>query len=352
MRAIGLPCVTVASSATKTRTTPPTGAGTSAETSSTCTSASSFELPKVVKKKARTLTPAEYAAILDALPQRHRLMVETAINTGLRWGELIALKPHHLDLATRKLSVEETIVEVSTKNSPTGQRMLTKPYPKDSEPHTLGLPSDLVGQLADWITDRRLRSGDLLFATREGTPLSRNTFRTRVWRSAVAASGVARGRVRPQERDGPDGPRPDHHHPEVPPHPSRRRPEEPHRPRPDPQTCPPGRHRSLPAKQADRPSPGLPRGGLSAPPGRGTGPVLDQPRETPNDIGNWRPTAMESLADFLTLAGSSSAPAGANGHKARHYRSCQPSELRLGLLPDFVCGDAGGELDEFEPAAF
>ncbi len=190
MRAIGLPCVTVASSATKTRTTPPTGAGTSAETSSTCTSASSFELPKVVKKKARTLTPAEYAAILDALPQRHRLMVETAINTGLRWGELIALKPHHLDLATRKLSVEETIVEVSTKNSPTGQRMLTKPYPKDSEPHTLGLPSDLVGQLADWITDRRLRSGDLLFATREGTPLSRNTFRTRVWRSAVAASGV------------------------------------------------------------------------------------------------------------------------------------------------------------------
>ena len=67
-------------------------------------------------------------------------MVETAINTGLRWGELIALKPRHLDLIKRTLSVEETIVEVSIKNSPTGARMLTKPYPKDNEPRTMGLP--------------------------------------------------------------------------------------------------------------------------------------------------------------------------------------------------------------------
>lgn len=51
------------------------------------------ELPKRVKKTTRTLTPVEYVAILAALPARHRLMVETAINTGLRWGELIALKP-------------------------------------------------------------------------------------------------------------------------------------------------------------------------------------------------------------------------------------------------------------------
>ena len=44
------------------------------------------ELPKVIKRKARTLTPEEYAAILASLPSQHRLMVETAINTGLRWG--------------------------------------------------------------------------------------------------------------------------------------------------------------------------------------------------------------------------------------------------------------------------
>ncbi len=148
------------------------------------------ELPKVIKKKTRTLTPEEYDAILTALPAQHRLMVETAINTGLRWGELIALKPRHLDLIKRTLTVEETVVEVSIKNSPTGERMLTKPYPKDNEPRTMGLPENLVGQLADWITSRRLGADDLLFATREGTPISRNTFRTRVWLPAVKASGI------------------------------------------------------------------------------------------------------------------------------------------------------------------
>jgi integrase len=148
------------------------------------------EVPKVIKKSTRTLTPDEYAAILAALPAQHRLLVETAINTGLRWGELIALKPRHLDVSAGKLTVEETIVEVSTKNSPTGARMLTKPYPKDNQPRTLGLPPELVTQLAAWIAKRRLGPDDLLFATREGTPISRNTFRTRVWLPAVQVSGV------------------------------------------------------------------------------------------------------------------------------------------------------------------
>jgi integrase len=148
------------------------------------------ELPKVVKKKTRTLTPDEYVTIIVALPVQHRLMVETAINTGLRWGELIALKPRHLDLIKRTLRVEETIVEVSIKNSPTGQRMLTKAYPKDNEPRTMAIPDDLAAQLADAITTRHLGPNDLLFATREGTPISRNTFRTRVWLPAIKASGI------------------------------------------------------------------------------------------------------------------------------------------------------------------
>jgi integrase len=148
------------------------------------------ELPKRVSKKARTLTPEEYDAILTALPKQHRLMVEVAINTGVRWGELIALKPRHLDLTTGRLTVEETIVEVSRKNSPTSHRMVTKPYPKDNEPRAMALPGELVDQLTEWIGTRRLGSGDLLFATRDGTPISRNTFRTRVWLPAIKASGV------------------------------------------------------------------------------------------------------------------------------------------------------------------
>ena len=51
------------------------------------------ELPKVVLRRSRTLTPEEFDQLIQAIPERHRLMVETAIETGMRWGELIALRP-------------------------------------------------------------------------------------------------------------------------------------------------------------------------------------------------------------------------------------------------------------------
>lgn len=117
-------------------------------------------------------------------------MVETAIETGLRWGELIALRPRHLHFLHRTVTVEETIVEVPLRAAPTGQRMITKPYPKDNEPRTMGLRPALLHQLQEHIHDHHISRDDLLFATRDGTPLSRNTFRTRAWAPAVKASGL------------------------------------------------------------------------------------------------------------------------------------------------------------------
>jgi integrase len=49
---------------------------------------------------------------------------------------------------------------------------------------------ELLEQLAARIKERRLGRDDLLFATLDGTPISRNTFRTRVWAPAVKARGV------------------------------------------------------------------------------------------------------------------------------------------------------------------
>jgi site-specific recombinase XerD len=44
--------------------------------------------------------------------------------------------------------------------------------------------------VAKHISSRGLGRDDLLFATEAGTPISRNTFRTRVWLPAVKASGL------------------------------------------------------------------------------------------------------------------------------------------------------------------
>ena len=148
------------------------------------------ELPKVVNKRARTLTPEEFARLHQATAPGHQLMVQTAIETGLRWGELIALRPRHIDFLRRTLTVEETIVEVPLRAAPNGQRMIIKGYPKDNESRIIGLRPDLLDTVAAHIQHNGLGRDDLLFATRTGTPISRNTFRTRTWLPALKASGI------------------------------------------------------------------------------------------------------------------------------------------------------------------
>lgn len=151
------------------------------------------ELPKVIAKKYRTLTPDEFDRLLAAMPDRFKAMVLTDIETGLRWGELVALRPRHIDFLRRTLTVEETIVEISRKDSPTGERMLFKPYPKDDEPRTLRISQDLLDTLAARIAALGLARDDLLFPSRDvagGTPLSRATFNTRYWHPAVNEAGI------------------------------------------------------------------------------------------------------------------------------------------------------------------
>ncbi len=151
------------------------------------------ELPKVVAKKPRIVTPEEFDRLLSRIPARFMPLVLTEIETGLRWGELIALRPRHVDFLRRTITVEETIVEISRKVSPTGERMVVKPYPKDDEPRTLKVSAQLLEVLADRIEALGLSRDDLLFPSTEaagGRPLSRNTFRTRVWLPALKAAAL------------------------------------------------------------------------------------------------------------------------------------------------------------------
>jgi integrase len=105
------------------------------------------ELPKVVVRRTRTLTPDEFGRLITAIPERHRLLASTAIETRMRWGELIAIRPRDIDFLRRTVTAEHIRI------------------------HGIG-------------------RDELLFSTEVGTPISRNTFRTRVWLPGVAASGI------------------------------------------------------------------------------------------------------------------------------------------------------------------
>lgn len=126
------------------------------------------------------------------------MLVLVAIETGMRWGELAALRPRHLDLEQCLVRVQETIVEVSKKDSPTGERMIVEAYPKDNKPRTLRISNQLTAVLTDRIRDLGLGPDDLLFgSTRDGgqTPMSRNTFRARGWVPATKTAELPGVRI-------------------------------------------------------------------------------------------------------------------------------------------------------------
>ena len=146
------------------------------------------ELPKAVRKPRTIPTPEEFDRLLGEIPQRWRLMILVDIETGLRWGELIALRPRHIDFLRRRVNVRETVVEVSKKMSPTGERMLFKDYPKNDQHRTLSVGQPLIELISADIARRGLSRDDLLFPStlKPGAgPLSRNTFRTKVWLPAL-----------------------------------------------------------------------------------------------------------------------------------------------------------------------
>ena len=120
--------------------------------------------PTVPRKPLKIITPEQFDAIYQALPDPlWRLLVETDIEAGLRWGELTELRAGDLDAATRMLTVSRAVVQVNPKFHPDGQRFLVKQYPKDKEYRCLKLSAHLADKLAAHITDSSLGEDDLLF---------------------------------------------------------------------------------------------------------------------------------------------------------------------------------------------
>ena len=162
---------------------------------------SDTELPKIVRKQNQTLTPEEYARLYAAIPERYQDLVQTSIETGLRWGELAGLRPRHIDFLRRTVLIEETIVELSKKHSPTGERNVVKPYPKNDKPRVIGLRQGLLDRLAARIQRMGLGRDDLIFPSTDragGAPSSRNTFY-----SAPDASGLWLSNSRRTSRTNP-----------------------------------------------------------------------------------------------------------------------------------------------------
>lgn len=131
-------------------------------------------------QKIQSLTPTEFRAICEAIPERHRPLVEALGRTGMRWSEATALQIGDVDLEGRTIGVTRAWVETETR----GQYVVGPPK-SDRGVRRVHIDAGLVEILTPLIEDRD--AGAWLFTIKNGGPVRHNNFHTRVWRKTVLA---------------------------------------------------------------------------------------------------------------------------------------------------------------------
>lgn len=125
-------------------------------------------LPKLEDTEKRFLSHQEVEDLAEAIDPRFRAFVLTGAYTGLRPGELAALRAQRIDLLRRQVRVEEPL------KTPAARR-------------TISFPPFLADELARHIAAHPGQEGHV-FPAPEGGPLRPNLFRRRFWYPAVRAS--------------------------------------------------------------------------------------------------------------------------------------------------------------------
>jgi integrase len=123
-----------------------------------------IKTPTVPVKEFRIVTPDEFDLLYAALPDEFtQLLVETAVESGLRWGELTELRVHDLDPRTGILVVSRAVCQVDPKFHPEGLRYYVKPYPKSKRSRRFKLSASIVAKIGDHVAAQGLGRNDLIF---------------------------------------------------------------------------------------------------------------------------------------------------------------------------------------------
>jgi integrase len=121
--------------------------------------------PPTPEKPRRIITAAQFDRLYQALPDTDaQLLVETDIESGLRWGELTEIRVRDLDCETGILTVSRAVVELTPDEHPDGGRFLVKDYPKDKEYRRFKLSWQIIAKIQKHIAAKGLGSDDLIFS--------------------------------------------------------------------------------------------------------------------------------------------------------------------------------------------
>ncbi len=137
-------------------------------------SALGVKLPKLERREAAYFEPDIVGRIAAGMPQPYDLFVRILGSLGPRYGEAAALRRRSVNLLTRRLSIEESMAEVS------GRVIFgpTKNHTTRKLPLTASLAACLDRHLDELVAPE---PGALVFTSRRGGPLRHRNFHRRIW---------------------------------------------------------------------------------------------------------------------------------------------------------------------------
>jgi integrase len=155
-------------------------------------SAATVKPPRQGRVERRFLTVDELTRLEQAMAARWAIVVPFAATTGLRIGELSALRVSDLNLAVGEVTVHSTAVSVSLDHS--GGEARRQIHPTKTFAGERNVPTitpALRRRLAALIDERGLGPNDWLFTGRDGGPMTPDNWRNRVWGVAVKRAAIA-----------------------------------------------------------------------------------------------------------------------------------------------------------------
>ena len=148
--------------------------------------------PARARVERRFLSRDELHRLEAATSPWWSLVVPFAATTGLRIGEIAALKVGDVRLAAREVHVHATAVGVTRRVSGAGQRrQIHRPKTAAGERVVPTITDELAGRLAAHIDARGLGLTDWLFTGQRGGAMEPALWRARVWRPAVERAQLA-----------------------------------------------------------------------------------------------------------------------------------------------------------------
>jgi integrase len=141
--------------------------------------------PRVPRRDMRFLSWDEAVALAEGHPDRYRALIYLAVDSGMRWSELVGLRRARLDVRTRKIRVTEQLVRLDT-----GEWLRKEPKTGASV-RSITISSLTASVLAEHLEHFATPGLDgLVFPNRAGHPLISSSFWNNVFSPAMARAGV------------------------------------------------------------------------------------------------------------------------------------------------------------------